>query len=61
MGWMSFLLPNHQYQSTEGNKSTSRKQWLGLILSSSTTRLLTEWPLLPSCWLSDTSISCFVR
>ena len=46
---------NHQCQSTEGNKSTNPNQWPGLILSSSTARLLMEWVLFPLNQLSDTS------
>jgi len=46
---MSFLPPNHHCQSTNHN------QWLGFILSSSTTEPLTEEALLPLCLMSITS------
>jgi len=49
---MSFLQPN---QSTEGRQNINPDQWLDLILSASTTRLLTEGTLLPLCQLSDQS------
>jgi len=39
---MFFLTLNHQCQSTEGTKSTHADQWPGLVLSSFTTRLMTE-------------------
>jgi len=35
------------------SQSTDLHHRLGLILSSPTTGLLTEWPLVALCWLSD--------
>jgi len=43
---MSFLPPNHQYQTIEGTQSTNPNQCPDLILSSSTTGLLMEGALL---------------
>jgi len=57
MGQMSFLTPNHKCQSTDSfntdgwvthkHKAPSLTPWSGLILSSSTTRLLMKAALLP--------------
>jgi len=57
---MFFLSLNQQCQSTEKKtQSTDPNQWPGLILSSSSTRLLMEGPLVCLCWLCImTTLGC---
>jgi len=52
---MSFPSPNQQCQSTEGNTKHKSKPGPGLILSSSSTRLITEETMISLHWISDAS------
>jgi len=57
-GRMSFH-PTISVKALKGTQSTNPIQWPGLILSSSSTRLLTEWVMLLSCRLSDAISNLF--
>jgi len=47
--------PTNSVKALKETQSTGPNQWPGLILSSFSTRLLTQGALLPLCWLSDAS------